>query len=301
MTLSFPVFAQSRDEPAELVLGNLNLSLDTNVLEDGSETKFSLGYRYTPSIEGGLRISYVQMSYNDTLYDLQDSLVAYDELMLEIFLLPFRYHFFNDSILSFNVAAGAYYEYNTVKQHGYFNMPALAPDSLNTYRNDFSMHVLGPLAETGLRIRLNLMNITLNLGIVPIFYLRRDQSLQMNPYMGPDYFDHSQNTSGSPYVFGELNGVFFRFLSLSLLYNYFKIDYDVISINATTRNWMTPGEELVSKIFKVEASVLLPLGGGFSFQVGYGYSFDTIEIDSGTPVHENNHYFIIGTKKDKSR
>jgi hypothetical protein len=117
----------------------------------------------------------------------------------------------------------------------------------------------------------------------------------MKPYMGAKFFDHSQDTGGSPYFYGELGGTFFRLLSLSLLYEFARIDYDVISISAG--EWTTQKEELVSQSFKVEASVLVPLGRDFSIQVGYGHSFDTIELNSSTPVQDDKHYIIIGTKK----
>jgi hypothetical protein len=296
MAFPFPAFAQTLDKPVEFVLGNVNLSLDTDVLKDGSQTDFSLGYRYTPSIEGELRLRYVKRFYNEDLYDLEESLLANDELTFETFLLPFRYHFFNNSTLSFNAAAGLYYDYNTLKQHGYFNMPALAPDNLNISRNDFSLHMLGPLAEAGLRFRTQPVDISLKAGIVPIFYLRREQSVQIKPYMGAAFFDHSQDTSGSPYCYGELNGIFFRFLSLSLLYEFARIDYDVINTDEN-KKWITPGEELVAHSLKAEASLLLSLGGGLYLRVGYGHSFDTIILNSSTPVEDDSHYIIIGTKK----
>jgi hypothetical protein len=294
MALPFPAFAQSLDKPVELILGRVNLSLDTDILEDGSQIDFSLGYWYTRSTEGEIRLRYVKESYNGDMYDLAESLTANDEHTFEVFLLPFRYHFFNNSTVSFNAAAGLYYDYNALKQHGYFNRRDLGDDSLNIYRNDFSMHILGPLAEAGLRFQTQPVDIRLKAGIVPIFYLRREQSLQMKPYMA-DKFDHSQDTSGSPYFYGELNSIFFRFLSLSLLYEFARIDYDVIGIDGN--KWTTPGEELVSHSLKAEASLLLSLSGGLYFQVGYGHSFDTIILNSSTPVAEHANYFIVGAKK----
>jgi hypothetical protein len=296
IALPFSVFAQAPDKPVELVLGKVSLSLGTNVLEDGSQTDFSLGYRYTPSTGGEIRFRYIKQSYNDDLYDLEESLLANDELTFETFLLPFRYHFFNDSTLSFNAAAGLYYEYNTLKQHGYFNMSALAPDNLNIYRNDFSLHLLGPLAEAGLHLRTQPVDIKLKAGIAPVFYLRREQSVQIKPYMGAAFFDHSQDTGGSPYFYGEVDGIFFKFLSLSLLYEYARINYDVIGADEN-KNWITPENELVTHSLKAEVSVLLSFGGGLYLQAGYGHSFDTIILNSSTPVEEDSNYVIIGTKK----
>jgi hypothetical protein len=294
MILPFSVLAQSSDEPARYILGNINLSLDTDVLEDGSQIDFSLGYRYTRSSEGEIRLRYIKESYND---DLAESLMANDERTFEVFLLPFRYYFFNNSTVSFNAAAGLYYDYNALTQHGYFNWDS----SLNVQRNDFSMHIAGPLAETGLRLRTSPVDLRLNVGVVPIFYLRRNQSMQIKPLMGSEYFDHSQDTSGSPYFFGELSGVFFKYVSLSLLYEFARINYDVINININNdtqeKKWITPEEELIVQSFKIEASLLLPLSGGLHFQVGYGHSFDFIALNSSRPVDENMHYLIIGTKK----
>jgi hypothetical protein len=301
MGFPVPAPAQPLDEPVEVVLGNINFSLDTDVLEDGSQVDFSFGYRYARSIDGEIRLRYVKESYNDDIYDLGDSLMANDELTFEVFLLPFRYHFFNTSIVSFNVAAGVYYDYNALNQHGYFNRSDLAPanPAFNTQRNDFSMHILGPLAEAGLRFQMQPVDVRLKAGIAPIFYLRRDQSVQINPLMGPEYFDHSQDTSGSPYVYGELSGIFFKLISLSLLYEYARIDYDVygINLNNNGNEWTTPAVDLVSQSFKVEVAALLPLGRELYFQIGYGHSFDTITTNSETPVEENANYIIIGTKK----
>ena len=175
-------------------------------------------------------------------------------------------------------------------------MSALGSESLNIYHNNFSMHIAGPLAEAGAYFRTQPVDIELNNGIVPVFYLRRDQSMRMKPYMGTDFFDYSQDTGGSPYFYGELGGTFFKLLSVSLKYEFARIDYDAIAFDEG-RNWTTLSEELLSHSFKVEASVLVPLGGDFSVRVGYGHSFNTIGLNSGTPVQDDKHYIIIGTKK----
>jgi hypothetical protein len=277
-------------------LNRLFFSIVPKLLEDGFMTDLSLGYNYNDSWTSELRFRFTKESYNESMYDLEESLLANDEQTFELFLLPFRYNFFSGSILSLNAAAGVYYEYNTLEQHGYFNMPALGPESLNIYRNDFSMHIFGPLVEAGLRFRKEPVEIRLDAGIAPIFYLRRDQSMQMKPYMGAEFFDYSQDTGGSPYFYGKLDGVVFRFLSLSLMYEFARIDYDAIAYDSG-RNWVILKEELLSHSFKLEASILISVGGGFSIKAGYGHSFDTIELASSTPVHDDKHYFIIGTEK----
>jgi hypothetical protein len=293
LLLAAAAFAQDEGRFAG-VLGKLSFSLNTSVLEDGARTDFSLGYGYMPSIEGELRLRYAKESYNDSMYDLEESLTANDERTFEVFLLPFRYIFSRGPNLSFSAAGGVYYEYNDLKTRGYFNYPD--PDiGLTMYDNNFSMHMLGPLLEAGLRFRAGIADIKLDAGIVPIFYLRRDQSMRMKPLLGADYFDYSQNTSGSPYFYGGLSGLFFRFLSLSFLYEYARIDYDAIAIDES--GWTTLEEQLVSMSFKVEASVLLRLGRDFAIRAGYGHSFDTLKLDSSTPVRDDKHYFIIGSEK----
>jgi hypothetical protein len=47
---------------------------------------------------------------------------------------------------------------------------------------------------------------------------------------------------------------------------------------------------------KIEASLLLPLGG-MSFQVGYGYTFDSTRFDSASPVEGNRQYIILTARK----
>jgi hypothetical protein len=158
------------------------------------------------------------------------------------------------------------------------------------------MHLLGPLIEGGLRFQTRIADIKLDAGIVPVFYLRRDQSMRIKPFMGSGYFDYSQDTSGSPYFYGKLGGTFFSFVSLSLLYEYARINYDVITYDAN-KKWGTVEQQVISHSFKVEASVLLRLGGGFAMRAGYGHSFDTLELDSFDPIQDDKHYFIIGSEK----
>jgi hypothetical protein len=278
-----------------LAWDKLSVSLHTKVLEGGAQPNFSAIYQYAPSIEGELRLKYTEQSDNETE---EQSLMANDEETYETFLLPFRYSFFNTPLLNGNAAAGLYYEYNTLKQQGYYNYPELGDKSLNIYNNDFSMHLLGPLVEAGLRFEYQMAKLKLHAGVVPIFYLRRDQSMGLDPYMGSGRFDHSQDTSGSPYFYGELNGTFFRLLSLSLLYDYARINYDVIAIHddGASQKWAIEKETLVSQSMKLEAAILLPLGGA-SLRVGYGHKFDTLEIDSSTPYKTDESYLIIGMEK----
>jgi hypothetical protein len=292
--------------------------MNTKVLENGVPIDFSLGYRYTPSIEGELRFRRLKESYNDRLYaDIEESLSAADEQTIELFVLPFRYHFFNTGRFKFNLAGGGYYEYNKLHQTGFFNMPALGAEAVNTYLNDFSMHILGPLFETGLKFRLgpamnlgkirfdSIADLRLNAGAVPVFYLRRNQAMKIDPYMGHDFFEYTQETRGSPYVFGEIEGTLFTYISLAFLYEFAKIDYNVITFDAN-RNWGTMGQEVIARTFKIEVLLFLPTAArtgedgnpGLKAVLGYGRSYEAIELDSSTPVRREGQYFIFGGKKE---
>ncbi|MDR0709103.1 MAG: hypothetical protein LBF77_03440, partial [Spirochaetaceae bacterium] len=243
-----------------LTLGRMGFSLDSGIMENGIQTDFSLNYRYTEAADGELRISYLKESYDRRLYeDIEESLAVNHEQTVSVFLLPFRYRFFDDPLFSLNAAGGAYYRYNSLKQSGYFNMADLDAESLNMYSNDFSMHLLGPLVEAGLLLHTDEVNIAFNAGIVPVFYLGRDQSMRVKPYMGDAAFNYSQNTDGSPYFYVKLGGTFFEFLDVNFLYEYTRINYDVIGIDGG-RNWTTPESEVVTRIFDIEASVLVPVG-----------------------------------------
>jgi hypothetical protein len=136
--------------------------------------------------------------------------------------------------------------------------------------------------------------------VVPLFYLRRDQAMKINPYMGPDFFEYSQETRGSPYVFGELEGTLFTYISLALVYEYAKIDYNVITFDAN-RAWGTAGQDVVSRTFKIEVSLKLPAGReetDLKPVLGYGRSYEAIELDSSTPVRDEGQYIIFGAKKE---
>jgi hypothetical protein len=280
-----------------MVLGNLNFSLNSAILENGAQTDFLLNYRYTGAAEGELRFNYIKESYDERLYeDIEESLAVNHEKTAAVFLLPFRYMFFGDSRFNFNAGAGVYYRYNSLVQSGYFNMTALGENSLNIYNNDFSMHLLGPLVEAGLFLGMDALSVALTAGIVPVFYLGRDQSMRVKPYAGDAFFDYSQNTGGSPYFYVDLSGTFFKFFGVDFSYEYAKIDYNVIGIDKN-RNWVTQKSEVVTRTLKIDAFILVPAGGGFSLQLGYGRSFDTIEVDSSTPVNSDKYRIIIGLKK----
>jgi hypothetical protein len=282
--------------------GNFFFGANTKVLENGVPIDLSVGYRYTPSSEGEFRFRRLKESYNDRLYeDIEESLAATDEETWEFFLLPFRYHPVNNDWFKFNLAGGVYYEYNKLNQNGFFNMPVLGSDVVNTYLNNFSMHIWGPLLETGLKFRFDkIVDLRVNAGIVPVFFLRRNQAMKINPYMGTDFFEYSQDTRGSPYVFGEVEGTFFRYVSLALLYEAAWIDYNVITFDSN-RAWGTMDQQIVSRTFKIEVSIKLPMGKeetDFRAVLGYGRSYEAVELDSSTPVRDEGQYLIFGGRKE---
>ncbi|MDR0411864.1 MAG: hypothetical protein LBH75_07840, partial [Treponema sp.] len=58
-----------------------------------------------------------------------------------------------------------------------------------------------------------------------------------------------------------------------------------------------PESAVLTQSLKIEASLLLPLGGGMSFQAGYGYTFDSTRLDSARTVDGNRQYIILCARK----
>jgi hypothetical protein len=287
--------AEMNNSDSILNLGRFGFTLSPKVLEDGSIIAFSMSYRYTEKFAGELRLRYTSESYNERLYEeLEESLVTTDNMIFETFFLPVEYHFFRSPKVKFALGGGLYYEYNTVNQKGYFNKTAL-PQPLNMYSNDFSMHVLGPLLDASFACRSDWFYSSLSAGIVPVFFLQRDQSLMINPTMGAAPFEYSQKTSGSPYFYADLSVILLKYLSLSLLYEYSKLDYDVISFD-TSGNWAAMEQEPVSHTVNFEISLLLPLGS-INAQIGYGHMLNLVVMDAASPAENGKHYFILGVKR----
>jgi hypothetical protein len=157
------------------------------------------------------------------------------------------------------------------------------------------MHLFGPLIDAAFVYSSKWFSASLSTGIVPIFFLQREQSMKITPYMGTAPFDHSQTTSGSPYFYADLSLILFKYVSLSLLYEYSKLDYDVIGFNAN--GWVPVEQKLVSNTLNFEVSFLLPLGYGINAQIGYGNMFNSVIMDVSSPAESNKQYFIIGVKK----
>jgi hypothetical protein len=73
------------------------------------------------------------------------------------------------------------------------------------------------------------------------------------------------------------------------------LKYKVIDFDENLA-WFNPEKTLVSQSFKIEGSLLLPLGGGLSVQIGYGYTFDSIRQDD-ISTQKNRQYAIFAVRK----
>jgi hypothetical protein len=74
--------------------------------------------------------------------------------------------------LTARVGGGLYYEYDHLAEKGFFNMPeleALGKERVNSYDNDFSMHLVGPLVDAGLSYRASWISAGFSAGVVPVY------------------------------------------------------------------------------------------------------------------------------------
>jgi len=288
-------------EDVSFDFGRFNFSLSPKILKDGSITDIGLGLMYTEKAGGQIRFRNTEISKNEELPDVADSLNAITENTLEFFILPIEYYFFKTASFRLWSAAGLYYNYNKLDEKGFFNMPELETmtpprERVNSYTNDFSMHLLGPLADVGIAYMAKWFNISFSGGIVPIFFLHSSQKINMIPLLDPNHASFSQNTWGSPYFYLNLDSILFKYINLVLLYDFARLNYRNLDFDENL-NWITPERMVVTQSFKIEASVLLPLGGNTYSQIGYGYTFDTTRLDSGVTVSGNRQYLILAVKK----
>jgi hypothetical protein len=75
--------------------GRYNFSLSSKILKDGSITDISLGMMYTETAGGQLRFRNTNISKNEELLGVADSLNAITENINEFYLLPIEYFFLN--------------------------------------------------------------------------------------------------------------------------------------------------------------------------------------------------------------
>jgi hypothetical protein len=269
-------------------------------LEDGSVTDVFLGYQYAPNIAGNLRFRFANTAKNERFDEtVPDSLVAIDDQTLAFFLTPFEYTFFNSPSVQLKVGGGVYYEYYTLTEKGFFNMPALeslGKERVNSFSYDRSTHSVGPNVTLGFSWRTERFGLTVEGGVTPIFYLNASQAMSIAPLMDPDRAEYSQTTYGSPYFYADVSLTLFKYVSLALLYDYSRLDYRVVDFDNELK-WWTPEREMVSQSLKLEASALIPLGRSVYAQIGYGRTFDSLQVSSAPLVESGRDYLIFTVRK----
>jgi hypothetical protein len=171
----------------------------------------------------------------------------------------------------------------------------LGKERVNSFTNDFTMHIVGPDLELGFAWRSAYVNLSANAGIVPIFYLSARQKTGIVPLMDPHYADHSQQTSGSPYLYADIGFIIWKYVSLAFLYDFSRLNYKVIDFDDNLQ-WYTPERKVTTQSLKIETSLLIPLGGDIYTQIGYGHTFDSTQLDSASPVKSSRQYLILTAK-----
>jgi hypothetical protein len=283
----------------EISIGNFSFSLSTKILEDGSMSDFGLGYRYTNRLRASLHTRYTSTAQNEELLGVPSSLNAATENILDIFLLPLEFTIFQGNSSRLWAGIGAYYQYDQLNEKGFFNMPELETmlglERVNAYANDFSMHLFGPLLDTGFSLSFRNFSASLSFGIVPLFFLSSSQETTIDPLITPSTATNSQSTSGAPYLYASLDCVLFRYFNLVFLYDFASLKYELIDFDDYF-DWIIKENEAAVQSFKMEGSLLLPLGG-MTLQLGYGFIFSSIKLSGGTEVSNNRQYIIFAAKK----
>jgi hypothetical protein len=290
----FCVYAQS----THLSLGNFSFFLSPKILEDGSITDVGAGLDYADRFRGELRLRNTISSKNEGIAGVADSLNAVNKNIFEVFFLPVEYTFIKTSGSRAWLGGGLYYEYDKLREKGFFNMPELEDlghERVNAYKNDFAMHIIGPLIDAGADFNAGWLDASLSASIVPLFFLASSQEMSIAPLLDPHRADYTQNTTGSPYFYARLDSAFFKYVNLVLLYDAVQLRYKSIDFDDKLR-WITPESTVFTQSLKIEVSLLLPLGG-MSFQLGYGYTFDWIRFDAASPSISNRQYLILTVKK----
>jgi hypothetical protein len=288
-------------EDTHFNLGNFNFFLSPKIIEDGSFTDFGIGMLYTNNLEGELHTRITAISKNEELSGVTDSLNAIKEYIFELFFIPVKYNFLKTDRIRLCAGSGLYYKYDKLNEKGYFNLPELETltppkERVNSYTNEFSMHLVGPVADTEIYFSSKQFNISFSAGIVPVFFLNSSQNMSITPLLYPNNAEYSQNAYGSPYFFMRLDSVIFKYLNIVLLYDYMKLNYKVIDFDDNL-NWINPEKIFITQSFKIEASILIPWDRNMYTQVGYGYAFDLIKTGSAVAVNGNRQYIILAAKK----
>ncbi|MDR2543338.1 MAG: hypothetical protein LBC80_07825 [Treponema sp.] len=275
-----------------LNIDRYNLSFTPKILEDGIQNDFSFGLFYSneKKMAGEIRMKHTRGAANDTVWDIEDSLMTRDQQVYEFFLLPLNYHFLRTSGFSMRAGGGLYYEYNKLNENGFFN------DSVfyNAYANDHTASAIGPLFDLGISYRGSFFSSTLSFGLVPVFNLNRKQTWKLSPMMNPNplYSVASQSRCG-PYTYLYWDSIFnFNYFSLffSFLNNRSNLNYTAAGFNDLTGDWADIKEEIKYKARAIEISILIHLKESyFHPQIGYGRIFN--EVTGG------GNYLLFGVKK----
>jgi len=273
--------------------------MDTKIMEDGSIFNIGLGLNYKNNWGGEIRGQFEKSSKNEEVNDsfVSDSLIAVNESIYEIFLLPIQYRTTVKNNFQWRTGAGLYYEYQGSKEKGFIDMPELEDSGLarvNSFTDNFSMHLFGPLVETGIYFNTEAFKINLSGGIIPAYFLTAAENQKMIPLF--DTVNRSQHTWGSPYFFLGLDSVLLKYACLAVKYNYAKLKYDVIDFDDNLSP-VFPERNVVSQSLMFEATALIPFKSvGMGLQIGYGRMLNFYTLDSDAPVKENKQYFIFSGK-----
>jgi hypothetical protein len=280
--------------------GRFSFSSSPKILKDGSITDLGLGYAYTDRLGGELRVRFSAESKNEAFDEdgVSDSLIAITKNAFTLFLMPV-YFFFKSPNIRFQAGAGAYYQYETLAEKGYFNMPileALGKEKVNSFSNNFSAHVLGPNFELSFTHSTSWLSLSIRGGVIPVFYLHTSQNMGIVPLMEPDFADYSQNTWGSPSAYGDIGFVLFKIVSFALLYDFSRLKYEGVDWDDNLK-WYHPEKTIVSQSIKLESSLLIPLQSSMYAQIGYGHIFDSVRYDGDDPVKNERQYLIVAMDK----
>jgi len=296
--LLLPLFAHAQDQGTAFSFGNLSFSLTPRILQDGSITDFSLGMMYSGSLGAELQFRSTKIAKNEELSSTDDSLNAVNETIYEVGVLPVQYRMIKDN-LRLMVGAGLYYKYDKLNERGFFTLNILeqiGKERVNSYNNDFTMHLAGPLLDGRFIYNSEWFNFGFTAGIVPIFNANLAQKVSMEPLLYPSTANLAENTHGSPYFYLTLDTIIAKYLNVTFSYNYVKLTKKVIDFDGNF-DWIYPEQSVVDQSIMIEISALLPVGGGMSFQAGYGYQHSFFGRDSAPVLEERKHYLILSTKK----
>jgi hypothetical protein len=282
----------------DLELGRYYMSVTPKVLEDGVQYDLSFGLFYTDAMKlaGEIRFRSVKTSGNDEVWEIADSLLAWDQQVYEVFLLPLNWHFFKKSGFTLRAGAGLYYNYSRLEEKGYFNDSSLyepaGPDHYNAYGNDFTGHALGPMLDAGLSWHKGSFYASFSSGVVPIFYLNQKQAWKLSPLIHPPSYTVSGESSSGPYYYFSLDmALNLKYLSLffTLFHEYSRLSYTAVGFD-DAGTWTSFDVIKEYRVLALEISLLINLGlGGFMPQIGYGRTFD--EASGG------KNYLLLGVKK----